>query len=1063
VATEHDKRLTILICTHNRAALLARALASLQAAQRPPGWQVDILVVANACSDGTHSILERYTVSGNADDRLPVTWFAEPRPGQSHALNSAVARLKGGWIALVDDDHRVAGDFLEQVALAISSNPEPTMLCGRILPDWDGSEPPWVHNTGPYRIYPLPVPRQDFGEAQREIGIDGPVPGGGNLILRCEVFKRIGDFATELGPQGHNLGGGEDTDFMLRALRAGERLTYVPQIVQYHFVDAARLTTWYLMRKAFHRSRASAQLSQSSGDGVPLYAWRKLIEYFLMALFSFSWTRVRFYLVRTAASLGEIKAMRECHARFPLGKPMARCTPRWAIGLALAGTALALAGVLFSGNLQAFRLGVLAPALLAGIVSTALLLGSLLTFSRTGPNLRAEILSHYRLYTVFALLRLTFWAWLLLTLMGGVGVLVYSAAVVLGHFTSSFGGCLVAAGIAMAVMLALQFCRHLLLLPASICASLNILPSRLYVLWRLLTPRRLAIATYLLIIVTAATVGLAGLQLATALRFAEVLALWGIAAAYIGLVLWAIWEREPDSAGIPDRDGPPNILMVGSDTLRADRLGGFGYRRALTPRVDELGRRGTTFTQCFVPCARTAPSLLSLLTGTWPHRHGIRDNFVADDETRLPVEALPAILRRRGYATAAVSDWCGGDLKKFKLGFEFLDLPNDQWNIKYFIRQGPKNLRLILSLFTHNRFGKMFLPELYYLAGIPLTRDVGLRGRQVLAALGRTGKPFFLNLFFSSTHPPFGSEYPHYTLFSDPCYRGESKFVMARLTDPLEIIRRQGQPKEEFDLDQILDLYDGCVKSFDDEVGRTLDFLAKSGLERNTIIVIYSDHGMEFFEHETWGQGNSAISDFSPKVPLIIAGPGCVSGQRVDAIVRSIDIMPTLLEHAGIAPPPQIDGVSLQSVLQGGPVPDLAAFNETGIWIADVPGMPATHLKYPNLLDLLEIPNRESGTLAIKQEYQEIVVRAKDRMIRQGQWKLVYQPLADGPLLRLYNVHADPGCVHDVADAEPEVTARLWVALQTWMGAAGSAAPHHPRHRSDTRDSAPGPTPQAPA
>lgn len=1053
---------TILICTHNRSPLLVQALAHLNAAARPAGCTVDILVAANACTDETHATLERYAASDNADDRLPLTWFAEPRPGKSHALNSAVAHLKGDWVAVVDDDHRVAGDFLEQVALAISSNPESSMLCGRILPDWDGSEPPWVHDAGPYRIYPLPVPRQDFGEAQREIGIDGPIPGGGNQILRCDVFKRIGDFATELGPQGHNLGGGEDTEFMLRALRAGERLMYVPQIVQYHFVDATRLTTWYLMRKAYHRSRASVQLSQSSGDGVPLYAWRKLIEYFLAALFSLSWTRVRFYLVRTAASLGEISAMREGNARLPLGQLMARCTPRWAIALALACGGLGFAGVLLSGNLHAFRLGILAPALLAGVLSAALLLASLLTFSRTGPNLRAEILSHYRLYTVFALLRLTFWAWLLLALIGGLGVLVYSATAVVAHDATSFGAYLIAAGIAMALVLALQFCRHLLLLPASICASLNFLPSRLYALWRLLNPRWLAMAIYLLLATAAALVGLAGLQLAVEHRYWDWLALWGASAAYAGLVLWAIWEREPKSDGIPDRTGPPNILMIGSDTLRADRLGGFGYPRALTPHLDELARRGTVFTQCYVPCARTAPSLLSLLTGTWPHRHGIRDNFVADDETALPVQALPAILRQHGYATAAVSDWCGGDLKKFPLGFDYLDLSADQWNIKYLIRQGPKDLRLILSLFTHNRFGKTFLPELYYLAGIPLTRDVGQRGRQVLAALGRSGKPFFLNMFLSSTHPPFGSEYPYYTVFSDPRYRGESKFVMARLTDPFEIIRRQGQPKEEFDLDQILDLYDGCVKSFDDEVGRTLDFLAESGLDRNTIVVIYSDHGMEFFEHETWGQGNSAIGDFSPKVPLIIAEPGG-GAQRVDAVVRSIDIMPTLLERAGIAPPPHIDGVSLQSVLEGGPAPDLAAFNETGIWIADVPGMPATHLKYPNLLDLLEVPNRESGTLAIKREYQEIVVRAKDRMIRQGQWKLVYQPLADGQLLRLYNVHADPGCVHDVADAEPEVTARLWVALQAWMAAADSAAPHHPRHRSDTRDSAPSPKPQAPA
>jgi arylsulfatase A-like enzyme len=74
-------------------------------------------------------------------------------------------------------------------------------------------------------------------------------------------------------------------------------------------------------------------------------------------------------------------------------------------------------------------------------------------------------------------------------------------------------------------------------------------------------------------------------------------------------------------------DAPPNILMIGSDTLRADRLGALGYHRALTPNIDAR-QQGALFANCYVPCARTAPSLISMLTGTWPHTHGIRDNFV---------------------------------------------------------------------------------------------------------------------------------------------------------------------------------------------------------------------------------------------------------------------------------------------------------------------------------------------------------------------------------------------------------------------------------------------------
>jgi arylsulfatase A-like enzyme len=472
--------------------------------------------------------------------------------------------------------------------------------------------------------------------------------------------------------------------------------------------------------------------------------------------------------------------------------------------------------------------------------------------------------------------------------------------------------------------------------------------------------------------------------------------------------------------------------MIGSDTLRADRLGALGYHRALTPHIDRLAASGALFSNCYVPCARTAPSLISMLTGTWPHTHGIRDNFADDENTRLKNDALPTLLKQSGYRTAAISDWCGADLGKYSFGFDYTDLPADQWNLKYLIRQGPKDLRLFVSLFTHNRLGRLLLPELYYLGGVPLTQPLGKRARRLVSRLAEDAQPFFLNLFYSTTHPPFASEWPWYARFADPDHAGESKFAMARLTDPFEIIRRQGAPKEEFDLDQIVDLYDGCVAEFDDEVGKMLAHLDVCGLAGNTIVVVYSDHGMEFFEHDTWGQGNSAVGDFSPRIPLLIRDPRRPPRGRIDQVVRSIDLVPTLLDLADVPPAAGIDGVSLLACLSpDGNCPELDAFNETGIWIADIPGLPASHLRYPDLLELLEVPNRASGTLAIKPEFCSTILRAKDRMLRRGRWKLVYQPLDSGHLLRLFDLANDPACQHDVSDAHPQVTADLWASLQS--------------------------------
>ncbi len=1036
--------LTILICTHNRADLLASVIASLNRARRPEGWDVGILVIPNACTDATHAQLDDYRARADAQDLLPLRWVAEPMPGKSHALNRGAKELTGDWVAIVDDDHRVAEDFLVEIARAVASHPEATMLCGRILPDWDGREPAWVHDPGPYRIYPLPIPRQEFGDDSRELGIEGPIPGGGNQIIRAATLRRVGNFSTELGPQGHDLGGGEDTEYILRALRQGERLVYVPEIVQYHYVDQSRLELGYLLRKAFQRSQSGVLFSNLAGRGVPLYAWRKLTEYATKMVFSLSWPRTRFFLVRCAAALGEISAMRGNGKGETIRKRLAHDQPHWALTVVLVGAVIATGALALADLLPLAVRHAIIPAIVSTLTSSILLVSSLVTFSRTGPNLRQEILDHYSRYTFFALLRLTFWAWVLFSLMAGIGCVVYSALAITLDQSIGLPGLYLASAGGIALVLGLQFCRHLLYLPASICASLNILPSRLYGLWSLLTPGRIKVALTTLLVIAAGLLVSASARLMNEDRLAEMLALWGAAIAYAGIYAWATWRSEPRPVSrTRHHPGQPNIIMIGSDTFRADRLGILGYQRTLTPNIDALAARGTLFSQCFVPCARTAPSLLSLFTGMWPHHHGVRDNFVADAETELRVPDMPAMLRQYGYATAAVSDWCGADLKKFPFGFDYLDLPEDQWNIKYLIRQGPKNLRLLLSLFTHNRFGKTFLPELYYLAGVPMTDEVGRQGRRVLAALAHTEKPFFLNLFYSTTHPPFGAEYPYYTKLSESQYRGESKFVMSRLTEPFEIIRRQGQPKEEFDLDQILDLYDSCVMRFDDEVGHVLDYLEQSKLADDTIVVVYSDHGMEFFEHDTWGQGNSAIGDFSPRIPLILADPAGNNAGKVDKIIRSIDLMPTLLELTGISRPANLDGISLLPLLKGETEPPRSAFYETGIWIADIPGMPAQHLRYPNLLELLEVPDRESGTLAIKSQYAEIIISAKDRMIRCDHWKLVYQPLSNGHLLQLFDTTSDPNCERDIAAREPEITARMWARLEAWM----TQDPEFARHR----------------
>jgi glycosyltransferase involved in cell wall biosynthesis len=281
-------------------------LDSINAAQRPVGWTVDVLVVANACTDDTHAVLVDYQERQTAESLLQLTWFAEAIPGKSHALNSALPKIDADLVFLEDDDQTVSDDFLVNVCAVTDQHPETSMFCGRLLPNWNGDEPSWIREDVPYRIQPCPIPNYDPGTQGHFLSEMDILPSGGNLILRPDIFKRIGSFSTELGPKGHNLAGGEDTAFIKKALSHGERLYYAPQILQLHFVDQNRLNIGFLIRFAFQRTSAVVSLDETF-NRIPMYVWRKLVNHIAITLFTLNHDKRRFYLIRIAATLGEIK------------------------------------------------------------------------------------------------------------------------------------------------------------------------------------------------------------------------------------------------------------------------------------------------------------------------------------------------------------------------------------------------------------------------------------------------------------------------------------------------------------------------------------------------------------------------------------------------------------------------------------------------------------------------------------------------------------------------------------------------------------------------------------
>jgi len=651
----------------------------------------------------------------------------------------------------------------------------------------------------------------------------------------------------------------------------------------------------------------------------------------------------------------------------------------------------------------------------------------------TGPHVKEEILQRFFWYAVFSLFRLTLWAiglFFLFSVIGSITYLCFSYLFCL-KYNLLINIIFILASIS-AISFS-EFANQLFYIPSSILMSFNYSVYRLIPIWELINPFRLKLLYILVGIFLFLPVLMSICKGIIKRNYSYAVSLVTYLLGLFVLFIWSHWTSQPPQRRFLNRPENYNILMIGSDTLRADRLGVNGNSLDLTPTIDTLAKKGVNFEACIVPIARTAPSLTSLLTSTWPQKNGIRFNFISDEQAALKVISLPKVLKKHGYVTAAVGDWAATDLAKLSFGFDYTSVPEDQWNLKYLLKQGPKDLRLFLTLFTHNNFGKTFLPELYYLAGIPLTEEIGLKSRHMLAKLASLGKPFMLNIFMASTHGPFGSKWPYYRKYTNPDYRGSSLFAMSGVSSPEEIVKAQEAGQRNFDVEQIINLYNGAVRSFDDEVSRILNYLHATGLDNNTIVVIYSDHGVDLFEGPTWGQGN-ILSDYSYRIPMIVYHPAKYHGVKINTTISSIDLAPTLLDMVGIKPPEIWDGNSTISLLlDSSHKSDRIAFAETGIWIANVPGLPNKRIPYPKIFDLLEVKNTKSGTLSIKQDYAEIIIHAKAKMARQGKWELVYFPLIDGEEYSLYNITIDPALRHDISGDYPYIVNKLRSPIINWM------------------------------
>ncbi len=523
----------------------------------------------------------------------------------------------------------------------------------------------------------------------------------------------------------------------------------------------------------------------------------------------------------------------------------------------------------------------------------------------------------------------------------------------------------------------------------------------------------------------------------------------GVAALMLGNAGYHHLRDVRSAAKVPP-NGAPNILILGSDSLRGDRLGVAGYRperrdgaaaAGVSPAIDRLAAASINFENCYVPIGSTLESGTSLMTSQYPHTHGLRHMFPTADalkETNRRVVPLAWLLREKGYDTAAIGDWCAGYYDLAPLGFERISVSTFD-NFKIYVSQAVVMAHFLIPLYFDNELGYRLFPQINSFADFVTPGVVTKRVEDRLAQAAGKGRPFFWHVFYSCNHLKYRSSEPFASMFTDPAYDGPHKsavsFDVHAFTSSRDLEEKLSAMPEK-DIRQIRALYDGCTRQFDDCVRQVLESLKKNGLDKNTIVIVTGDHGDDLFEPGVTmlhGQGfNGGLQ--ASHIPMIVHVPG-ETPRRIPETVRLIDVAPTLAEFAGVEKPVQWEGRSFAGWIKGTEVPEWRPFyGETGFPFmqAEVRGVERPEL-HP--MDKMTVIDPKAGDrFVLKEEYEAPMIAAKQRCLATRYWKLVCTPAADGSRhFGLFHFPTDPHGRTDLAASRPEVLAPLRTAMIRWI------------------------------
>ncbi|KAJ9154768.1 Arylsulfatase [Pleurostoma richardsiae] len=503
---------------------------------------------------------------------------------------------------------------------------------------------------------------------------------------------------------------------------------------------------------------------------------------------------------------------------------------------------------------------------------------------------------------------------------------------------------------------------------------------------------------------------------------------------------WPSIEKRPEEPAFrfpPKPSGmkvkKPNFIIFMPDQLRYDSLGCCGNKTVKTPNIDALASRGTRFANCFVQASVCAQSRCSIFTGNYPHVAGHRslESLIKPWEPNL----LRSLREQGGYHVACLAprgDTFAPTVTELSVDeYGFLETP--EFVPKFGGGGGGKGARE-----KEDIWGRLFYRGLRNAGEAADYDDAVVRSALKWLERPPKDKPWVLFMPLIFPHCPFQVEEPYFSMYDRGSMPAPSSKDDKTGYEPryMSVLRDQyGTHRATPEIwAEVTATYFGMISRLDDQLGRIVAKTQELGYWDSTVTLFFTDHGEYLGDHGLIEKWPSGLSDCLTREPLIVAGAGLPEGVVYDEMTEMVDLLPTVLQMAGIGEHFPHCGTSLCDILVSGGKTESGqvmkhrefAFTEGGFLLSEEP-----------LLEQAPYPYDIKAAL----QHTDTALVGKAISIRDKRWTYIYR-LYEPP--ELYDREKDPQELHNLAGAEQHAAerSRLESSVLRWMVESSDFLPY---------------------